>query len=68
MANKIVAITPDGDVVTVLSDPEGRIVRMPTNVSWGGTDLLDLYIGSISSDYVVHARSPIPGMPLVHQR
>jgi hypothetical protein len=28
----------------------------------------DLYIGSIASDYVVHARSPIPGMPLVHQR
>jgi gluconolactonase len=68
MANKIVAITPDGDVVTVLADPEGRIVRMPTNVSWGGADLLDLYIGSISSDYVVHAHSPIPGMPLVHQR
>ena len=68
MANKIVAITPKGDVVTVLSDPEGRIMRSPTNVSWGGTDMRDLYIGSITSDYVVHARSPIPGMPLVHQR
>ena len=49
-------------------DPEGRIMRSPTNVSWGGADLCDLYIGSIASDYVVHARSPIPGMPLVHQR
>ena len=68
MANKVVAITPDGDVVTVLSDPDGRIMRSPTNVSWGGADLRDLYIGSITTDYVVHVRSPIPGMPLVHQR
>ena len=68
MANKIVAITPSGDVVTVLSDPEGKVMRSPTNVSWGGADMRDLYIGSIASDYVVHVRSPIPGMPLAHQR
>lgn len=68
MANKVVAIAPGGDVVTVLSDPEGRMMRSPTNVSWGGADLRDLYIGSIASNYVVHVRSPIPGMPLVHQR
>jgi gluconolactonase len=40
----------------------------PTNVSWGGRGLRDLYIGSIRKDYVLHARSPVPGMPLVHQR
>jgi gluconolactonase len=68
MANKIVAITPAGEVVTVLSDPEGRIMRNPTNISFGGADLRDVYIGSVTSNYVVHARSPIPGMPLVHQR
>ena len=68
MANKIIAITPAGDVVTMLSDPAGRTLRNPTNVSWGGKDLCDLYIGSIATDYVVKVRSPIPGMPLVHQR
>lgn len=68
MANKIVAITPGGTVVTVLSDPEGRLMRSPTNVSWGGRDMRDLYIGSVVSDYVLHARSPVPGMPLMHQR
>jgi gluconolactonase len=40
----------------------------PTNVSWGGADLRDLYIGTIRKDYVLHARSPVPGLPLVHQR
>jgi gluconolactonase len=68
MANRVIAITPQGDVVTMLSDPEGKTMRNPTNVSWGGPDLRDLYIGSITTDYVVKVRSPIPGMPLVHQR
>lgn len=67
-ANKVVAITPRGDLVTMLSDPEGRMLRSPTNVSWGGPDMRDLYIGSVVSNYAVHVRSPVPGMPLVHQR
>lgn len=68
MANKIVAITPGGTMVTMLSDPEGALMRSPTNISWGGPDLRDLYIGSVVSNYVLHVRSPVPGMPLIHQR
>lgn len=67
LANKVVAITPDGDVVTVLTDPEGKLMKNPTNVTWGGKDMCDLYIGSVSTDYVLKFRSPIPGQPLVHQ-
>ncbi|MCH6560957.1 MAG: SMP-30/gluconolactonase/LRE family protein [Myxococcales bacterium] len=67
-ANRIVAITPQGEVVEVVADPSGELMRLPTNVSWGGPDLRDLYIGSIGSDYVLHARSPVPGLPLLHQR
>ncbi len=68
LANKVVAITPSGEVVTVLSDPTGKLMRNPTNVTWGGRDMRDLYIGSVTTDYVVHARSPIPGMRMWHQR
>src|SRR5438477_474609 len=39
MKNTVVAITPDGDVVPMLSDPEGGTMRHPTNVTWGGADL-----------------------------
>ena len=67
-ANRIVAITPKGKLVTVLADPKGEILRQPTNVSWGGPDMCDLYIGSITSSYILHARSPVPGLPLYHQR
>lgn len=68
LANRIVAITPAREVVTIVHDPTGELMRWPTNVSWGGPELRDLYIGSVRRDYVLHARSPLPGMPLVHQR
>jgi gluconolactonase len=67
-ANRIVAITPGGDVVPILEDPAGELIRQPTNVTWGGAFMKDLYIGSIASDYVVRTRSPVAGLPLLHQR
>lgn len=66
-ANKVVAISPAGEKVTVIHDPSGEVVNHPTNVTWGGPDLKDLYIGSIRADYVLKARSPVAGQPLVHQ-
>jgi gluconolactonase len=66
-ANKVVAIQPDRSVVTVFHDPTGAVINHPTNVTWGGADLKDLYIGSIRADYVLKARSPVAGQPLVHQ-
>ena len=66
-ANKVVAITPAGRKITVIHDPSGKIVNHPTNVTWGGADLKDLYIGSIRADYVLKARSPIAGQALIHQ-
>ena len=67
-ANRIIAITSKGEVFPVLEDLGNEIMRNPTNVSWGGADLRDLYIGSITTDYVVQTRSPVPGLPLFHQR
>jgi len=67
-ANKVVAIRPSGEVVTMIEDPTGSLVNHPTNVTWGGADMRDLYIGSIAVDYVLHARSPVAGLPMVHQR
>ncbi len=66
-ADKVVAILPSGEVMTVIHDPTGEIVNHPTNVTWGGPDLKDLYIGSIRADYVLKARSPVAGQPHVHQ-
>ena len=67
-ANKVVAITPAQEVVTVVQDLTGEIIDHPTNVTWGGDDMRDLYIGSIRANYVLKVRSPVAGMPLIHQR
>lgn len=67
-ANKIVAITPTREVITVVHDPDGDIVNHPTNVTWGGPNMDDLYVGSIRADYVLKAKSPVAGMKLIHQR
>ncbi len=67
-ANKVVAISPNGTVQTVIHDPGGAVVNHPTNVTWGGAGLTDLYIGSIRADYVLKADSPVPGQPQIHQR
>lgn len=66
-ANKVVAITPALQVVTVTHDPSGEIVEHPTNITWGGPDLKDLYIGSIRAGYVLKGRSPVAGQPHLHQ-
>lgn len=67
-ANKVVAITPQREVFTIAHDPTGEVLNDPTNVTWGGTDMKDVYFGSIGTDYVIKARSPVAGMKLIHQR
>ncbi len=66
--NRVVAVTPDRQIVTIMHDPAGALLRMPTNVSFGGPDGCDVYIGSIARRHVVRGRSPIPGLPLLAQR
>lgn len=68
LANKIVAIHPDGTVTTVIEDPDGSFLNGPTSIAWGGDDMRDVYIGSITAPYVLKGRSSVPGLPLIHQR
>lgn len=67
-ANKIVAITPDREVITLAHDPGGAVLNQPTNVTFGGPDLKDLYIGSLRAEWVLKGRSPVAGVALAHQR
>ncbi|WP_170826140.1 SMP-30/gluconolactonase/LRE family protein [Mycobacterium parascrofulaceum] len=68
LANKIVAISPDGRATTVIEDPDGALLNGPTSIAWGGKDMRDIYIGSITAPYVLKGRSSVPGLPLIHQR
>jgi sugar lactone lactonase YvrE len=68
LANRIVAISPDGQATVALDDPDGAVVSGPTSIAWGGQDMCDVYIGSILTPYVLQGRSSVPGLPMVHQR
>ncbi len=68
LAHRIVAIAPDGAVVTLAEGGPGTLIDKPTNLAFGGADMRDVYIGSIAANYVLRGRSSIAGLPLVHQR
>ncbi len=68
LANRIVAIAPDGRATVILDDPDGTLIQAPTSIAWGGPDMRDIYIGSIRTPYVLKGRSSVAGLPLVHQR
>ena len=68
LANRIVAISPDGRATVVVEDPDGAVLSGPTSIAWGGQDMRDVYIGSILTPYVLKGRSSVPGLPIVHQR
>ena len=68
LSNRVVAVTPEREVIPVIDDPDGDVINTPTSVAWGGPDMKDVYFGCLAREYVVKGRSSVPGMPLVHQR
>lgn len=65
-ANKLVAITPQRELVEIVHDPEATIISMPTNLCWGGSDLRDLYVVSRRSGVIARARTAVAGAPLAN--
>jgi gluconolactonase len=62
MANRLVAITPSRTVVDVVIDGGDELLISPTSVAWAGDDLRDIYVGSLTSPYVLRGRSSVPGL------
>ena len=60
LANRIVAISPDGRATTVLDPPDRALLSGPTSIAWGGQDMRDIYIGSILPPYVLKGEARCP--------
>jgi gluconolactonase len=58
---RIVRISPSGDVGVVLDAARSDLLATPTSVAWGGDDLREVYIGSLSSTFVLTGRSEVAG-------
>jgi sugar lactone lactonase YvrE len=91
MYDKLIAITPDGEVLTLLDDgdpaqqaaldrnyyartltPElmlsckGTLAPWMASVTFGGSDLRTVYLGSLMGTNIPYFRSPVAGLPMVH--
>ncbi|WP_164857177.1 SMP-30/gluconolactonase/LRE family protein [Sphingomonas crocodyli] len=60
-ANRLVAITPAGELIDVMHDGEGSIFDMPTNIAWGGKDRRDLFIVARARNMIVRGRTNVRG-------
>jgi len=67
MPNAIGVITPGGAWEPVLEDPDAKLMRLPTNICFGGPDRRTAYIGNLQGPSLPTFRVAVPGMALVHQ-
>jgi sugar lactone lactonase YvrE len=94
MYDRLVAITPEGELLTLLDDgnpgeaelldrhyfarstsPElmqsikgGPLAPWMASVTFGGSDLRTVYLGSLKGTTIPYFRAPVAGLPMVHWR
>jgi sugar lactone lactonase YvrE len=67
MPNALGIITPSGGWEIVVEDPDAKVMRLPTNICFGGPDRRTAYVGNLMGPGLPTFRVPVPGMALVHQ-
>jgi gluconolactonase len=91
-ADRLIAITPDGDVLTLLDDGNpattarfdaelasghpvsfatmsaagGTLAPWLASVTFGGSHLRTVYLGSLKGTSIPYFRAPVMGLPMVH--
>jgi sugar lactone lactonase YvrE len=66
--NAVGYLTPQRELIIALEDPEGRILRRPTNICFGWEGRKTAFIGSLDGTTIPYFEVPSPGMKLIHQR
>ena len=56
----------EGQIETLVSDPEGTIVAVPTNVAMGGPRFRTLYMASLGRWHIGAIELKVPGLPLAY--
>lgn len=66
--NAILVIDTGGVLHTVFEDPDGEVLKKPTDIVFGGPDGRTVFIGSLKMKTIPSFRAPVAGMPQRHQR
>lgn len=64
--NAIYVIRPDGELIEIYKDPEGRILDAPTSITFCGPDRRTAIVGSLRMQKLAAFRAPFPGAMLSH--
>jgi gluconolactonase len=67
VANAIGYIDPRGKLEIFLEDPEGKIMRAPANICFGGENRKTAFIGSLGCTNIPYFEVPYSGARLIHQ-
>ena len=65
--NAVGYLTPQQELVMVLEDPDGKILRRPTNICFGWEERKTAFIGSLEGTSIPYFEIQVPGMRLIHQ-
>lgn len=68
ISNAIGIVTPSGGWEVVVEDPHASLMKLPTNICFGGPDRRTAYVGNLTGPSLQTFRVDVPGMALVHQR
>ena len=67
MANAVGYLTPRPELIMAIEDPEGLVLRRPSNICFGGKERKTAFIGSLEGTNIPYFEVPHPGMRLIHQ-
>jgi len=67
MANAVGYLTPRPELIMAIEDPEGLVLRRPSNICFGWEGRKTAFIGSLEGANIPYFEAPFPGMRLVHQ-
>jgi len=66
--NAVGYLTPEHKLVMVLEDPQGKVLKRPTNICFGWKGRKTAFLGSLDGTTIPYFEAPFPGMKLIHQR
>jgi len=67
MGNAVGYLTPRQELVMAIEDPEGLVLRRPSNICFGWEGRKTAFIGSLEGTNIPYFRTPWPGLRLIHQ-
>ncbi|MFO7570366.1 MAG: SMP-30/gluconolactonase/LRE family protein [Smithellaceae bacterium] len=67
VANAVGFIDLQGRLEIYVEDPQGDVIKRPSNICFGGPDRKTAFIGSLGGSNIPCFEVPYPGMRLVHQ-